>query len=829
MASGSTYRPGVLVVDDTASNLVALSAVLEPLPVRVIEALSGPAAIEHVRREQFAVVLLDVQMPEMDGFETARIIRELPNGRDVPIVFLTAIHRDEWYARRGYEAGAADYITKPFDVDVLRARVRAFVDLYRQREEVHRARYEERTRALDEAERRLDAFERISTAALVTDDVDAFLHSLLTVFIGAASAVDVVSIVLRRGDRLRLRASIGVQEEAEAGFTLKAGDGFVGGIAATGEPRALAGDEIEATVRSPWLKARRLRALYGVPLVADSEVIGVAYIGSSTVLSFSAPEMSLFRAMVERAAWVVARQQARYLLHRGLDTAPVGISIWRVPQFVCEYANAEYRRQYTQGDPIGLVASDEDFVARLGDVVRTGEPQFCEEHSVRLDWNRDGVAEERFFKYSVHPLRAGIEPAEFVLALTIDTTSEVLARRALKKSDADRSRLLELERAARTDAEVANRAKDEFLATISHELRTPLNAILGWATNIRQGAVTDIARALGIIERNARAQARIVEDVLDLSRIVSGKLRLDVAPSDISRAVFGAVEAIRPSAEAKAIRLQIELDGDLGVVVADAGRIQQVVWNLLTNAVKFTPQGGQVSVRGARVAERVVVCVRDTGQGIPADFLPHVFDAFRQEDASTTRKHGGLGLGLTIVKQLVQAHGGTIDVESSGVGQGAAFTVSLPARRGPVNAPPPEDAAPEPGLSSVRLDSVRVLVVDDEEDSRVLVGEVLASCGADVVVAGSADEGLRQVSQFRPHVLVSDIGMPQQDGYYFIRNVRALPAEQGGATPAIALTAYALQDDRNRAVREGFQLHVPKPVDPSELVRRIADLRSGSS
>ncbi len=828
MVSGSACRPGVLVVDDTRSNLVALSAVLQPLSVRLVEALSGAAAVDHVRREAFAVVLLDVQMPGMDGFETARRLRELPNGRDVPIVFLTAIHGDEWYARRGYDAGAADYITKPFDVDILRARVRAFVDLYRQREEVHRARDEERTRALDEAERRLDAFERISTAALVTDDVDAFLHSLLTVFIGAASSVDVVSIVLRRGDRLRVRASIGLQEEAEAGFAVKIGEGFVGGIAAAGEPRALAGDQIEATVVSPWLKARGLRALYGVPLVADREVIGVAYIGSSKVQAFSAPEMSLFRAMVERAAWVVARQQARYLLHGGLDTAPVGISIWRVPQLVCEYANAEYRRQYTRGEPIGHAVTDEDFASRLGEVVRTGEPQFCEERSLRHDWNGDGVTEERFFKYSVHPLRAGIEPAEFVLALTIDTTSEVLARRALKKSDADRARLLELERTARKDAEVANRAKDEFLATISHELRTPLNAILGWATNVRQGAVRDIDRAIGIIERNARAQARIVEDVLDLSRIVSGKLRLDVAPSDVSRPIFGAVEAVRPSAEAKRIRLQIQLDEDLGVVVADAGRIQQVVWNLLTNAVKFTPEGGRVSVRGTRVSDRVLVRVEDTGQGIPPEFLPHVFEAFRQEDASTTRKHGGLGLGLTIVKQLVQAHGGTIEVESAGAGHGATFTLSLPARRGPSHSAPVEDGAREAPSLPVRLDAVRVLVVDDEEDSRTLVGEVLASCGATVAVAGSADEGLRQVSQFRPHVLVSDIGMPQRDGYYFIRNVRALPPEQGGATPAIALTAYARQDDRSRAVREGFQLHVAKPVDPSELVRRIADLRSGS-
>jgi signal transduction histidine kinase/CheY-like chemotaxis protein len=447
-----------------------------------------------------------------------------------------------------------------------------------------------------------------------------------------------------------------------------------------------------------------------------------------------------------------------------------------------------------------------------------------DEHSVVHDWDRDGIPEERFYKFSLHPLRTGLRPAESVLAFSIDTTSEVVARRALKKSDLELARSLELEREARKDAEIANRAKDEFLATISHELRTPLNAILGWATSARHGAVKDLDRALGVIERNARAQARIVEDVLDLSRTVSGKLRLNIVSADISRAIFGAVEAVRPSAETKRIALEVLLAEDLGIVAADPDRIQQIVWNLLTNAVKFTPEGGAVTLSAYKEPGRVFVRVRDTGQGISPEFLPYVFEPFRQADASTTRRHGGLGLGLAIVKQLVQAHGGVIRAESEGENRGSVFTMELPARTVPVFEPPSAPATPKLDAAIVRLDATRVLVVDDEEDSRLLVGELLAARGALVDVAGSADEALRRVPHFRPHVLVSDIGMPEADGYALIRNIRALPPELGGKTPAIALTAYARSDDQRRAMNEGFQMHVAKPVDPSELVLRVADL-----
>jgi signal transduction histidine kinase/DNA-binding response OmpR family regulator len=823
-ASGPA-QPSVLLVDDTPANLVALAAVLTQLNVRMVEARSGEEALRHVQREPFAVVLLDVQMPGMDGFETARRIRALPGGREVPIVFLTAIHRDEQYARRGYAGGAADYITKPFDVEILRARVRAFVDLYRQREEVHRTRWEARTRELGEAQRRLAAFERISTAALETDDLDAFLHTLLTVFLDAADAASTATILLRRGDELVTASSIGMPEDVQNRIEVRVGDGFAGKIAASGRPLLLVGDAIESTLRAPWIRTLGLRALYGAPLACDGEVLGVAHIGSTTADGFTESERRLFQAMADRAAWVVSRKRARDRLYAVLDSAPAAISVWRAPEYRCEYANHAYRDLFPSQRPVGdsPPSLGTRAVTEIFDRVIQGGETVCLEEESWLPSEEQPV--ERFFRLSFHPLRDSLGQPEAVLAVAIDLTAQVHARRALEASERERARLLELERAARRDAESANRAKDEFLATVSHELRTPLNAILGWTASARRGIVTDVDRALAIIERNARTQARIIEDVLDLSRIVNGKLRLDIVSTEMSHAIFGAVEAVRPSAEAKRVALEAEVDEDLGVVAADADRIQQVVWNLLTNAVKFTPEGGRVRLTAGKAQGRIVIGVQDSGQGIAPEFLPHVFEPFRQEDGSTTRRHGGLGLGLAIVKQLVQAHGGSVRAESDGLGHGATFVVELPARVVPVFASRPSREPPPRAPSPVDIREMRVLVVDDEPDSRELVSELFTKQGAIVDVAGSAEEALRRLESFRPDVLVTDIAMPRTDGYEFIRSVRALPAEAGGATPAIALTAYARSEDERRAHDEGFQRHMAKPVDPLLLVSCVADLR----
>ncbi len=535
----------VLVVDDMPANLLAMRAVLEPLHVRVVEASSGEEALRHVARDTFAVALLDVQMPTMDGFELARRMRESEPGREMPLIFLTAIHKDEGFARRGYASGAADYMTKPIDVDVLRARVRAFVDLFHQRERLRENEVGERTRERDDAMRRL-------------------------------------------------------------------------------------------------------------------------------------------------------------------------------------------------------------------------------------------------------------------------------------------AELLESERAARKEAENANHAKDEFLATVSHELRTPLNAILGWAVIARRKVLDrDVDAALATIERNARAQMRIIEDMLDVGRIISGKMRLEIAPMKIADAVEGAEQAVRPAADAKGVKLSVAIDEDVGSIAADIDRLQQVVWNVLSNAIKFTPKGGSVELKASRTESDVVIRVTDTGQGVGPKFLPLLFEPFRQADGSTTRRHGGLGLGLAIVKQLVDAHGGTVTAESDGDGTGTTFTIVLPARSvAQVATEPTRSSRPEPKpiapTDRVRLDGLRVLVVDDDDDARNLIERVLSDEGAIVVSADSAAQGLLELGRSGPDVLVSDIGMPDMDGYSLIHEIRSLPSNRGGSTPAIALTAYARAEDSARALATGFQAHLTKPIDPERLVALVA-------
>ncbi|MDP9035848.1 MAG: response regulator [Myxococcota bacterium] len=831
MVSAAASAPSVLLVDDTPGNLVALNAVLQPLQVRLVEVRSGMEAIRCVAEETFAVVLLDVQMPILDGFETAARIRALPNGRDVPIIFLTAILRDEEYAKRGYASGAADFIAKPFDIDVLRARVKAFVDLFRQREEAHRTRFEARTRELDEAQRRLAAFERISTAALETDDLEPFLHTLLTVFLGAADTADTATVLLRRGDELHTCASIGLSEDVETQLKMPVGAGFAGKIAATGRPLFMAEEDLQQSGQSPALRRRQVRALYGVPLVHDGDVIGVAHIGSTTATTFSDAEKRLFAAMAERAAWVVSRRRARERLYEVLHSAPALISVWRAPDYTCEFANAAYRRQFDAGEGSGGDGARRSWVTpamrELFDRVLKNGENICVDEYVSTEGSAR-APDQRFLALSLHPLRKASGEPEAVLAFAVDLTPQVRARRALERSERERAHLLELERGARKEAEVASRAKDEFLATASHELRTPLNAILGWTASARRGVVKDVERALTIIERNARAQARIIDDVLDFARIGSGKLRLDIVPIEIAHALLGAVEAVRPAADAKGVVLESLVNSDLGIVGADIDRIQQIVWNLLSNAVKFTARGGRVDLIAERTDTSIVIRVTDTGQGITLDFLPHVFEPFRQADGSTTRPHGGLGLGLAIVKQLVHAHGGTIRAESAGEGSGASFTVVLPARVvAPFGRSSADDSAPVTmELPIARLDRFRILVVDDDEDSRSLVREVLASNGATIELARSAEDALQKVKIFKPHVLVTDIGMPKQDGYALLRNVRALPSELGGTIPAIALTAYARDEDKERAALAGFEMHISKPVDPSQLVALVAELAS---
>ncbi len=426
---------------------------------------------------------------------------------------------------------------------------------------------------------------------------------------------------------------------------------------------------------------------------------------------------------------------------------------------------------------------------------------------------------------------------------------------ARRQAEEERERLLQAEQAARAEAEEASRAKDDFLATISHELRTPLTAILAWPVILRTKGYEPqaVARGLEVIERNARLQAQIIDDLLEVSRIVTGKLRLDLRPLELTPLVEAAVETVRATAEAKGVQLRTVLDEPAGTVLVDPDRLQQVLWNLITNAVKFTPPGGSVAVELRRAAAAAEVTVSDDGIGISPEFLPHVFERFRQADSSTSRQHGGLGLGLAIVRHLVEMHGGTVRADSRGGGRGSTFTVALPLRHpSPVDlsaepatsarpAPPaaalstasatsaisatppsspPAAGAPETGAAA--LAGLRVLVVDDEPDTLEMLDLVLSGYGAEVQTADGCSAALSHLAAGGADVLVSDIGMPGEDGFALIRRVRSLGAVQGGRIPAIALTAYARGEDRIRALAAGFQAHVSKPVDPPRLAEIIA-------
>jgi PAS domain S-box-containing protein len=404
--------------------------------------------------------------------------------------------------------------------------------------------------------------------------------------------------------------------------------------------------------------------------------------------------------------------------------------------------------------------------------------------------------------------------------------------RGMAHDATERRQALQREKEARLEAEAANRVKDEFLSTLSHELRTPLTAIMGWSDLLLHDEVAPRKRrqAIETIARNANSQCELINDLLEVSRIITGKLRLEFAGCELESVIQAAAESIRPTAEAKGVRLQVLLEPDAGPIFGDRERLQQIVWNLLSNGVKFTRNGGLVQVKLQRINSHVEIVVTDTGVGINPDFLPHVFERFRQADGSTTRHYGGLGLGLAIVRHLVELHGGTVYAESAGQNQGSSFTVRFPSMLAPEQQVEPRL---EPQIAAMvesrdrkrTLRGLRVLVVDDEFDARALVTAMLERSGAQVLAVGSTREALDSMQTWKPDVLIADIGMPVEDGYGLIRKVRALPSDQGGQTPALALTAYARTEDRIRALSEGYQVHLAKPVDRLELATIVGNLR----
>jgi PAS domain S-box-containing protein len=607
---------------------------------------------------------LDVQMPRMDGFQTAAMIKTRDRSRHIPIIFLTAISKDAAHVFKGYAHGAVDYLLKPFDPQILRSKVSVFVELWQRGELLQRR----------EAE-------------------------------------------LRELERER------IERESEARY------------------RAL----IESMPQC--------------------------------VLAMR-PDGSLYYC---NRVWC---------LYTGLDAEATRTGGWQtVHDEDRNAARAAWKEALAEHQPL--------------------------QRELRLVRARDGA--RRWHLLQVLPQFG----ADGQLSGWIATAEDIHDAREI-----------------RVALEGANRAKDEFLATISHELRNPLNAIVGWTRMLQSGKLdaARATRALEAIERNAAVQAALVEDMLDVSRIITGKLVLRVGAVDLRAVVGAALDTVRMAAEAKQIDVRLDLDETVDPASGDPERLQQVVWNLLSNAIKFTPRGGSVEVRTKREGSQVLLTVRDTGKGIPPEFLPYAFDRFRQADSTSSRVHGGLGLGLAIVRHLVELHGGTVSVASEGEGCGATFTVRLPLRAvaavstgGEVLPGARQERERRPLGANDPLRGLRVMVVDDEPDARELLVALLEHHGAAVRAAGSVDEALPLIERERPDVLVSDIGMPGADGYELIRRVRARDAAAGALTPAAALTGFARPEDGRRALEAGFNTHLCKPVDPVELVETVDTLARSRS
>ncbi|PSN13742.1 hybrid sensor histidine kinase/response regulator [filamentous cyanobacterium CCT1] len=703
----STQSPvNILLVDDQPENLVALEAILADLGANLVKSTSGKEALRCLLQDDFALILLDVQMPQMDGFEVATLIRQRPRSQDTPIIFLTAFSSSEQFMFKGYALGAVDYLIKPIAPNILLSKVAIFIELYKKTEALR-----QKTEIL---QRQTTQLEAINTELQTSEE------------------------------RFRLLSSCSP----------------VGVFVTDTEGRCIYTNPRFQTICQGSAKT--------------SESVDESGLGSSSGSGQS---------------W--------------LD------SIY----------------------PDDLAAARSTWTAYL----QNGQDDYAQEFRLRPSGEVERWA-------AIRSARMVSEQKNFLGY--VGTVEDITER---KQAEAANAQIIR-EQAARQEAETANRMKDDFIAVLSHELRTPLNSILGWANLLQAGKLDSqkVEYAIDTIERNALAQKQLIEDILDVSQIVRGKLQLHRLPVNLVAVAQTALETVRPAATAKAIALTTNFhDYDRLEVTGDALRLQQVIWNLLTNAVKFTPEQGRVDIHlsvvaslpqerlptgpcpedgpGANVAAPAYAQLRiaDTGLGIAADFLPHIFDRFRQADSSITRSQGGLGLGLAIVHHLVEQHQGCVWAESAGLNQGATFTVALPLAQSPSPSPPPATARLPEEPATHALAGLPILVVEDDTDTRDLLAFLLEAQGAVVTTTASAKEGLHLVASMRPAVLLCDISMPDMDGYTLVQTIRTqLPAPQANI-PAIAITAHARLSDQAQALSNGFQSHLPKPIEAETLVRTI--------
>jgi signal transduction histidine kinase/DNA-binding response OmpR family regulator len=718
----------ILMVDDSATNLLALESILHAPDRNLVSASSGDDALRYLLHNDVAVILLDVFMPGIDGLDTAELIRARDKSRNIPIIFLTANSMGGRHLSRGYSLGAVDYIVKPIEPDILRSKVAVFVELFKKTREIQRQAQllHEKNLELENANlARLNMLIELGQELATEHDPPRVLENFC-------------------------RSARSIVEAQESAIGILNGNGTLRHFFRCSR------DEDNGSSN-------------GVPKVAQRAL--------DTLISNRQP-----MRLNEGDDLLLVDDSASESMHSFLGApilTPSGVRGW---VYLLNKLNAD-----------DFSEADERLTATLATQV--------------------AIAYENATLYRNAQLHAS------------ELQMEIAER---KLAEEERAQLLIREQAARAEAEQANRTKDEFLATLSHELRTPLSAILGWSHLVRTGKLdeTQMARAFETIERNARSQSQLIDDLLDVSRIITGKLQIELRPVNLSSVIEAAIDAVRPAAEAKEIEFETELDSPPFLVPGDANRLQQIFWNLFSNAVKFTPQGGRVRVRLERGETGARVSVSDSGIGIKPDFLPYIFDRFRQADGSTTRVHGGLGLGLAIVKHLVQLHQGTVEVESKGSGEGATFTVSLPLSSAAAVADLHRATVMEgnglPDGFSELLEGLRILVVDDELDSRELITAILTRCGSDVRCSESAADAIRTIRQWKPDLLVSDIGMPNEDGFSLIQKLRKMKSKWARELPAVALTAYATVEDRARTLDAGFQLHVAKPIEPEALIRSIA-------
>ncbi len=688
-------KVNILLVDDKPQQLLALETILEEPRQNIVRAYSGTEALRKILQEEFAVILLDVNMPGMDGFETASLIRQRKATEHVPIIFVTAFG-DETQISKGYGLGAVDYILTPVVPEVLKTKVAVFVDLYRKTAQIQRQAEWLRKRA-------------------------AQLHKLTAASVAINSANSIERLLQTTTDTAR---DIVGSHQA---ITL-----FIYNDTETQRPPRTTACSSVSEKYADWRNRRLALDPIANTVVARSR--------SATRLTME--------ELKKHPDWEIVK---------AVEIPPVVGGIVAAPLTSRDGAN------------LGVIYLTDPF---------------------------DGVFSN---------------DDEAVLVQLAQMTS------------------VAIENSLYAEERETNRIKDEFLSTLSHELRTPLTAILGW-TQLLHGetSTSEIEHGLDVVERNAKAQSKLIEDLLDVSRISTGKLRINPKPVKLKSVIAAAVDACRPTAEAKGIDVGMVVDVEDDSVFGDPDRLQQVVWNLLNNSVKFTGSGGRIHVTVDRSNNLLRVRVSDTGKGISPKFLPFVFDRFRQADSTSTRSHGGLGIGLTIVRHIVELHGGTVHADSAGEGHGSTFTVHLPpgataaiAGNGSTNGN--RDDVPI-RRDAVSLAGIHVLMIDDEADAREVIAETLKRSHARVTMAGSVKEALEAFMRETPDIVVSDIAMPERDGYDLIRTLRELPPLQGGDVPAIALTAYAREEDRLAALSAGFQIHLPKPVEPAELISSVAHL-----